>query len=68
MLQFLKKLLFYDLWLRHNVLMVPEGLTSMRSQSELSACERKNEEACLEGLKCLNKELLVALSNKLELF
>ena len=25
-------------------------------------CERKRDEACLEGLKCLNKELVVALS------
>ena len=31
-------------------------------------CKRKSEEAYWEGLKCLHKELLVALSKELKLF
>ena len=30
-------------------------------------CKGKKEEKCLKGLKCLNKELLIAVANKLEL-
>ena len=34
---------------------------------KIEARERKRKEACLEGLQSLNKELLVASSNVLEL-
>ena len=36
----------------------------VRDIRQFYACKRNREEKCLEGLKCLNKELLAALSNK----
>ena len=56
---------YYDLWQQKTALIVPVSI--MVLPSEFKACERKRKEACSKGLKCLNKELLVALLNEFKL-
>ena len=36
----------------------------MTSYSQFKRARKKEKKICIEGLKCLNKKVLVALSNK----